>query len=481
MSRINTNVSSLIGQRVLTKNNQALNTSLQRLSTGLRINSGADDPAGLIASENLKAEQTGISTAIDNANRASNIIGTAEGGLSEVSSLLTQLQGLVGQAANSGGLSTEEVQANQLQVDSILSTINRIAGSTAFQGKKLLNGNYDYTTSGVAASAFTDLHINSARLPDGATQSVVVSVADSATTGSVSFSGASVAAGGATIEIAGNAGTEQLSFASGTTAADIATAINSISEATGVVASADAGGVTFKSSGYGSQQFVSIKQIAGTFSVADQDGNNDGKDYGADAKVNINGAQADVDGLNVTYRTNNLDVNFTLTTTDATHTTGGLNQGKTATFGITGGGATFALGSKVTETDKASIGIGSVSTGSLGSSDTGFLSSLGSGGPNSLSSGNLVTAQKVLDKAIKQVSQLRGRLGAFQKFTIGSTINNLGVAYENASAAQSAIADTDFAKETANLTRNQILVQSATTVLAQANSAPQTALSLLRG
>jgi flagellin len=481
MSRINTNVSSLIGQRVLTKNNNALNTSLQRLSTGLRINTGADDPAGLIASENLKAEQTGISTAIDNANRASNIIGTAEGGLSEVSSLLTQLQGLVGQAANSGGLSAEEINANQLQVDSILSTINRIAGSTAFQGKKLLNGNYDYTTSGVAASAFGDLHINSARLPDGATQSVVVSVTDSATTGQVTFSGATVAAGGATVEIAGNAGTEQLSFASGTSAADVATAINSISEATGVVASADAGGVTLKSSGYGSQQFVSVKTIAGTFSVADQDGNNDGKDYGADAIVNINGAAADTDGLNVTYRTNNLDVNFTLTTLDATNTLGGLNNGHTATFGITGGGATFALGSKVTETDKASIGIGSVSTGSLGSSDIGFLSSLGSGGTNSLSSGNLVTAQKVLDKSIKQVSQLRGRLGAFQKFTIGSTINSLGVAYENASAAQSAIADTDFAQETANLTRNQILVQSATTVLAQANSAPQNALSLLRG
>jgi flagellin len=134
MSRINTNVSSLIGQRVLNKNNNALNTSLQRLSTGLKINTGADDPAGLIASENLKAEQTGISTAIDNANRASNIIGTAEGGLGEVSSLLTELQGLVSQSANEGGLSAEELEANQLQVDSILSTINRIAGSTAFQG-----------------------------------------------------------------------------------------------------------------------------------------------------------------------------------------------------------------------------------------------------------------------------------------------------------------------------------------------------------
>ena len=140
MSRINTNVASLIAQRTLSQNNANLQTSLQRLSTGLKINSGADDPAGLIASENLKAEQAGITQAINNAQRANNIIGTAEGGLNEVSSLLTQVQSLVSQTANSGGLSTDEINANQLQVDSILSTINRIAGSTSFQGKKLLNG-----------------------------------------------------------------------------------------------------------------------------------------------------------------------------------------------------------------------------------------------------------------------------------------------------------------------------------------------------
>src|SRR3954454_1836890 len=168
MSRINTNVSSLIAQRVLTTNNSALNKSLQRLSTGLKINSGADDPAGLIVSENLRAEKAGITQAIDNANRASNIIGTAEGGLSEVSSLLTQLQSLVSQSANSGGLSKEEVAANQLQVDSILSTINRIAQATSFQGAKLLNGNYDYSTSGATSTTFDNVRINAARVPDGA-------------------------------------------------------------------------------------------------------------------------------------------------------------------------------------------------------------------------------------------------------------------------------------------------------------------------
>src|SRR5205085_9652560 len=111
--------------------------SLERLSTGYKINGGKDNPAGLIASENLRAEKAGIGQAIDNAGRASNIIGTAEGGLSEVSSLLTDLQSLVNQSANTGGLSDEEVAANQLQVDSILNTVNRIAQSTAFQGKKL--------------------------------------------------------------------------------------------------------------------------------------------------------------------------------------------------------------------------------------------------------------------------------------------------------------------------------------------------------
>src|SRR3954466_14626410 len=163
MSRINTNVSSLIAQRVLKKNNADLNTSLERLSTGLSINSGKDNPAGLIASENLRAEKSGITQAIDNAGRASNIIGTAEGGLSEVSNLLTELQNLVSATANSGGLSNEEKQANQLQVDSILSTINRIAQSTSFQGTKLLNGNYDYATSGVTSNALENCGINPGR------------------------------------------------------------------------------------------------------------------------------------------------------------------------------------------------------------------------------------------------------------------------------------------------------------------------------
>jgi len=304
MSRINTNVSSLIAQRVYTKNSKDLNTSLERLSTGLKINKGSDNPAGLIASENLRAEKTGISTAINNAERASNIIGTAEGGLNEVSSLLNELQGLVGQAANSGGLSAEEKQANQLQADSILQTVNRIAASTSFQGKKLLNGQLDYTVSSVTSTAIDNLHVNAARLPEGSTQSVVVQVVTSAQTAQTGYTGGTITGSTVTIEVAGNAGTEQLSFASGTTASSVISAVNAVKESTGVSATLSGSDIRFESTSFGSAQFVSVKALAGTF------GTTVASDSGVDAGVTINGASALTDGTKVSYRSSSLDVEF---------------------------------------------------------------------------------------------------------------------------------------------------------------------------
>ena len=208
MSRINTNVSSLVAVNNLNKNNSALQTSLQRLSTGYRINSGKDDPAGLIASQSLAAEQQATSTAISNAQRADNIIGTAEGSLGEVSNLLVSLQGLVGDAANKAGLSQDEKDADQLQVDSILSTINRISNSSSFEGVKLLNGTFDYTTSGLATtSAFTSISINSAKVNNATTLSVTVALISSAQTGTLNFAGSSTGLnGGTTLSVAGNAG-----------------------------------------------------------------------------------------------------------------------------------------------------------------------------------------------------------------------------------------------------------------------------------
>ncbi len=468
MSRINTNVTSMIAQRVLRQNNDQLNTSLERLSTGLKINRGSDDPAGLIASENLRGETVGINQAIDNAQRATNLIGTADGGLGEISSLLTQLQGLTSQAANSGGMSGEEIQANQLQVDSILATINRVASSTSFEGMKLLNGSYAYTTSGVNSSNFGNIRVNAAKLTDNAAMNIVVAVTQSAQTGQIKYTNGDLGAGNAvTVEIAGNKGTQQISFAGGTTVADMATAVNAVKDATGVSAATSGTALLLNSKSFGADQYVSLTTVGGTFVPTAAN------DYGRDASVTVNGAAAQAKGLTVTYRSSSLDVEMDLK--NAFNTVGNDN------FYISGGGAQFALGSKVTENDKASIGINSVTTGNLGDSTLGYLSSLGSGAANALDSDNLVTAQGIIDESVKQVSQLRGRLGAFQTFTLGSTINSLGVALENASAAQSAISDTDFASETASMTRSQILSQAATTVLAQANASPQNALALLKG
>src|SRR3954451_23363350 len=187
MSRINTNIASLQGINRLTRNNADLALRLQRLSTGLRINTGKDAPAGLIASENLRSEIAGINQAIDNSNRATNVLNTAEGALGEVAALLLEVQSLTSQAANTGALSKEEIAANQIQVDSILNSINRSANTTQFNGVKLLNGSLDYTTSGVNAANFANMHVNAALLPDNAAVNVVIALTQSAQAATIGY------------------------------------------------------------------------------------------------------------------------------------------------------------------------------------------------------------------------------------------------------------------------------------------------------
>ena len=174
MTRINTNVPSLIAQNRLQRSNNSLQQSLTRLSTGLRINSGSDDPAGLIASESLRSEITGLNKAISNTKRASQIISTADSALGQVSSLLNDIRGLVVEAANSGAMSDDEIAANQLQVDSSLEAINRIAQTTTFQGRKLLDGSMDFVSTVNSVNTVVDSRIDQANL--GATGSVDVDV-----------------------------------------------------------------------------------------------------------------------------------------------------------------------------------------------------------------------------------------------------------------------------------------------------------------
>lgn len=199
MSRINTNVSSLVAQTTLNRTNKDLESALTRLSTGLRINTGKDDPAGLIASEILRSDITAVNKAITNTERANQLIATADSALGQVSSLLNDIRGLVVEAANSGSLSDEQIAANQLQIDSSLEAIDRIAQTTTFQGRKLLDGSLDFlTTGGAGFSTVQDLSITQANL--GATGNISVDIDISAAATQAQLTADPLASGQLTIE-----------------------------------------------------------------------------------------------------------------------------------------------------------------------------------------------------------------------------------------------------------------------------------------
>ncbi len=521
MSRINTNVASQIAQRVLGQNNKSLNSTLERLSTGLRINRGKDDPAGLIASQNLRAEKAATQTAISNAERADQVVNIAEGGLDEVSGLLNELQALVTQTANTAGLSQEEKEANQLQIDSIIQTIDRVASSTSFQGLKLLNGNLDYTTEGVDANVGS-FQVNGAKLNFQGTRDVEVVVTGSAQVAGffLSFGASDLNLGGAAsddgassrfvVEIAGSKGARELSFASGTSLNDIVAAVNSFTEVTGVKATASGTGLNLKSTAFGSDEFVSVRVVdAGSlntaqatagvykFEAADTNtastagadrtlfsaANNKITDLGQNVSATINGIVATTKGTVARINTDFLDVEINLKSGTGSGAEA-QRLGALTAFTITGGGADFQLAGRVDIAGKVSLGVQNVQVRNLGrsvdeSGNTFFLADISAGSDLNVVSGDRSKAQDVIGAAIKEVASLRGRLGAFQKNTIGATIRSLGIASENTSAAESVIRDADFASETAQLTRSQILSASAQQILSLANSQPQSALQLL--
>lgn len=252
MTRINTNISSLNAQKTLARSNASLQESLTRLSTGLRINVGKDDPAGLIASETLRADITSVEKAIANNERANQMIATADSALGQVSSLLNDIRGLVSEAANSGALSSEQIAANQLQIDSSLEAIDRIAQVTQFQGQRLLDGSLDFLTSGVDSSSITNLQIDQANFGSLSQIDVAVDVVSQATKASLNYDKGALAED-VVLEVGGKDGFEAFNFAAGSTIEDMAKAINLVSDALGISASvqteATAGEITASSFG----------------------------------------------------------------------------------------------------------------------------------------------------------------------------------------------------------------------------------------
>lgn len=228
----------------MNKANDLLGTSLTRLSTGLQINSGKDNPAGLIAGETLRAQITTIEQSIKNSNRANNVLSTADSAIGEISGLLNQVRGLVQEGLNAGALSDEEIAANQLQIDAALSAINRISANTTFAGAKLIDGSKGFTTQQTSADAaeLTDFQINEAVFGSSSTVEVVAEVNTIAEKGELHFNGGTLSSK-TTFEISGSRGSQVLFFDSASTVANIADAVNAATGVTGVTAVASNGSV----------------------------------------------------------------------------------------------------------------------------------------------------------------------------------------------------------------------------------------------
>lgn len=479
MARINTNTASIVASRQLARAHSSLQLSLERLSSGLRINRGADDPAGLIISQHLRSEIEGVQQAVANSQRAANVVATTEGALNEVASLLNDIQSKIVESANIGAVSDDEVRANQLQIDSAIESITRIANTTTFGGRKLLNGSLGYITSGINATQIADTRINSVAFGTASYVPVNVDVIQSAQHGRLEFR-ASAISGPVTIELAGSDGVTSIPLLSGTTASAIMAAVNLVRDATGVSAtlrnaSVPNSGIILSSIGYGSSSFVQVSEIGSSsavFNTVDVTGQTTRRDIGRDVSVTVNGANALGKGLDVFLNSTGLSIEMRLQET--------FNTLGTSTFAVTGGGAIFQLGAGVDSNQQVNFGMQSIASTRLGNGSVGFLSDITSGGTYSLVNGQTSQAAKIIGEAVRQVSLLRGRLGAFEKDTLDTNVSQLQITLENLTAAESSIRDLDFAQETSNLTRSQILVSAGTSILAIANQTPQAVLSLLQ-
>jgi flagellin len=478
--RINTNVSAMNALRNVAATGDSLSNSITRLSTGLRINSAADDPAGLIISQNFKAQISGVEQAMKNSQDAINYVKTAEGALSEVSNLLNDARGLAVAAGNNGTQTSAQIQATQSQLNSIVSSITRIAQTTQYGTKKLLDGSSGVNASVTDGSKITQLSIGGTfgGQSVSANSSVVVTVNAASTQASIT--GRDFGADDTTALGATNAGSFTLNGVSITgtatdNAATVRDKINAVSAQTGVVATTNNTGViSLKSTGFGSGAAINLSDSTGAIRAA-------GAGY-TQALGTDGNATVDVNGVTALF-TASRNGSDGLTFTDASGnsfsvTSAGNNVSVTlATVGqVVVGSSTFQIGANAGQTTNLSIG--NFQASNMGA---GAVSGLTMSNLDLTTAAGAAQAIQVIDKAIEQVSKSRGDMGNFQSNVLQSNIRSLGTAKENMTATVSSIQDVDVAQEMTQFTKLQILQQAGMSVLSQANSAPQAVLALLRG
>ncbi|MFO1356581.1 MAG: flagellin [Gammaproteobacteria bacterium] len=476
---INTNVLSLNAQRNLSRSDSTLQTALQRLSSGLRINSAKDDAAGLAIANRFTTQIRGLNQAVRNANDGISLAQTAESALDELTNNLQRIRELAVQAANSTNSASDRAALDQ-EVQQRLAEVNRIASQTSFNGQKVLDGSFGSAQFQVGANVGETIQVNlttgvrSDQLGQIATANGGAVTANALTDGSVTIA---VGTGTAVSVRASTAGTQagqtsdsawaKLQAINGAGVSGLTATATNASTGTFNTVSSAGGTSTYNLTVNGVAIYAGTGNIAsgGSLTVAD-----------VAAQVNLFSAQtgvsASVSGSSLTLTAaDGRNVVVAETIANGTGTASGTGIAA-AQEGTLRGSLTLSASDNITlGGTQADIGFGVTSI----AKDTTTLASVAV-----TSVANANSAIQRVDAALTSVSSLRSQFGAIQN-RFESTISNLQAVSENLTASRSRIQDADFAAETASLTKAQILQQAGVAVLAQANAAPQVVLGLLRG
>lgn len=446
--RINHNIAALNTYRQLTTNTTNTSKSLEKLSSGLKINRAGDDAAGLAISEKMRGQIRGLDQASSNAQDGISLIQTAEGALNETQSILQRMRELAVQASNDTNTSKDREEI-QKEIDQLTQEIDRIGNTTEFNTKKLLNGGASVSAS-IAGTDAARISVSGGSADTKVGSSVAITAwtqatADTVTTTATFATANTALAASSTITINGTS----FNLAGET----VQNAVNTINSAgLGVTASYTTGaGITFTSDTVGSKSNMVISGQGGSFASG-------AVTQGTDATVTITGGDS--------YSANGNTI--TMTGGD----TKGLEfsvSGATGAATITvdsNGGLNMHIGANENQTMYISVGDMRASALSVDSIDV-------------TSKENAETSITTIQNALDKVSSERAKLGAYQN-RLEHTINNLGTTSENLTASESRIRDVDMAKEMMSFTKNNILSQAAQAMLAQANQQPQSVLQLLQ-
>ena len=493
---INTNVASLNAQRNLGATQSNLARSMQRLSSGLRINSAKDDAAGLAISDRMTSQIRGLNQATRNANDGISLAQTAEGAMQESTNILQRMRELSVQSSNASNSSADR-GALQAEVNQLQEEMDRIAGTTTFNGLKILDGTFTNSKFQVGANANETISVSIGSMKTTDLGRFAVAGAKGATDTGAGAATAIAATSGAngitaqTLTVAGENGSKNIAITAGDTAQKVAKLVNDNAGDTGVEATAvshadlsltNAGSVSFKlgSDSTAPSQTISanVTDTNDLTSLAKAINDVTGK-TGVSAEVTTSGLKlTQADGKDIKIQ-------------DATNSGGGTvdvtgDSGAQVHLDVTDANKdSTTIAGTVEFTSKSSFSVSSTvadSAGSVIDGGAGAITSSDAETVNGIDISTVDGAQKaidVIDKALGTIDSERGDLGAVQN-RFESTIANLKNISENVSAARSRILDADIAQETSNMTKQNILQQAGVSILAQANQAPQMALSLLR-